>query len=177
MSKRIRVSLDEVVRHFEELEDPRSSVNRRHPLVSVLVIAIMAGPPCGWCPAGAAGPTAIAKWAVMKAELLSRLLPLPHGVPRKDVYRRVRSDVEAGRLSSLLRGLAASIACPGFGVQRRGPADSGGGRQDAQAQSRPQQRIGRFAFGQRLGERLRRSRWGRWRRTRNRTKSRPFPRF
>ena len=37
-----RIGLDEVVRHFEELEDPRSSVNRKHPLVSVVVIAIMA---------------------------------------------------------------------------------------------------------------------------------------
>ena len=29
-----RIGLDEVVRHFEELEDPRSTINRRHPLVS-----------------------------------------------------------------------------------------------------------------------------------------------
>ncbi len=37
-----RIGLDEVVRHFEELEDPRSTVNRQHPLVSVVVIARMA---------------------------------------------------------------------------------------------------------------------------------------
>ena len=37
-----RIGLDEVVRHFEELEDPRSAVNLRHPLVSVVVIALMA---------------------------------------------------------------------------------------------------------------------------------------
>jgi len=80
--------LDEVVRHFEELEDPRSSINLRHPLVSVVVIAIMA------VLAGAGGPTAIAKWAVMKEELLSRLLPLPNGVPRKDVYRRVLATLK-----------------------------------------------------------------------------------
>jgi hypothetical protein len=30
-----RIGLDEVVRHFEELEAPRSSVNRKYPLVSV----------------------------------------------------------------------------------------------------------------------------------------------
>jgi len=80
--------LDEVVGHFEELEDPRSSINLRHPLVSVVVIAIMA------VLAGAGGPTAIAKWAVMKEELLSRLLPLPNGVPRKDVYRRVLATLK-----------------------------------------------------------------------------------
>ncbi len=88
MADRIRIGLDEVVRHFEELEDPRSSVNRRHPLVSVVVIAIMA------VLAGAGGSTAIAKWAVMKEELLSRLLPLPNGIPRKDVYRRVLATLK-----------------------------------------------------------------------------------
>ena len=38
---------------------------------------------------GAGGPTAIAKWAALKAEFLTGVLPLPHGVPRKDVFRRV----------------------------------------------------------------------------------------
>lgn len=88
MSSRIRVGLDEVLQQFEELEDPRSDVNRRHPLVSVVVIAIMA------VLAGAGGPTAIAKWAVMKEELLLRLLPLPPGIPRKDVYRRVLATLK-----------------------------------------------------------------------------------
>ena len=37
-----RVSLDEVVVHFQELEDPRSSINQLHPLVSVVVIALLA---------------------------------------------------------------------------------------------------------------------------------------
>ena len=37
-----RVSLDEIVVHFQELEDPRSTVNQRHPLVSVVVIALLA---------------------------------------------------------------------------------------------------------------------------------------
>jgi hypothetical protein len=36
-----RVSLDEVVVHFQQLEDPRSTINQRHPLVSVVVIALL----------------------------------------------------------------------------------------------------------------------------------------
>ena len=36
MAETHRVGLDEVARHFEELEDPRCTVNRRHPLVSVV---------------------------------------------------------------------------------------------------------------------------------------------
>ncbi|MGE3809678.1 MAG: transposase family protein, partial [Gemmataceae bacterium] len=38
--------------------------------------------------AGASGPTAIARWAALK-ELLLKVLDLPYGVPRKDVFRRV----------------------------------------------------------------------------------------
>lgn len=78
-----RIGLDEVIPHFEALEDPRSSVNLQHPLVSVVVIALMA------VLAGASGPTAIAQWAALKEEFLRNALPLPHGVPRKDVFRRV----------------------------------------------------------------------------------------
>jgi predicted transposase YbfD/YdcC len=83
MSDVRRIALDEVVRHFEELEDPRCSVNRKHPLVSVVVIAVMA------VLAGAGGPTAIARWATLKEEFLVTALDLPDGVPGKDVFRRV----------------------------------------------------------------------------------------
>ena len=79
----IRISLDSVRQHFEELEDPRSDINLHHPLISVVVISLMA------VLAGAAGPTAIARWATLKADELLKVLPLPHGIPRKDVYRRV----------------------------------------------------------------------------------------
>jgi predicted transposase YbfD/YdcC len=85
MAKTQHVYLDEVVGYFDELEDPRSSINQKHPLVSVVVIAMMA------VLAGAGGPTAIAKWARLKAEFLVKVLHLPHGIPRKDVFRRVLS--------------------------------------------------------------------------------------
>jgi predicted transposase YbfD/YdcC len=80
-----RVSLDEVVACFSHLEDPRSEVNRQHPLTSVIVIAVMA------VLAGAGGPTAIARWAHLKSEFLLKLLELPKGIPGKDVFRRVLS--------------------------------------------------------------------------------------
>ena len=78
-----RISLDEVVGYFDELEDPRSPVNLRHPLVSVVVIAVLA------VLAGAGGPTAIARWAALKEEFLLKVLDLPNGIPRKDVFRHV----------------------------------------------------------------------------------------
>src|SRR3954453_2130669 len=77
------VSLDEIVVHFQQLEDPRSTINQRHPLAGVVVIALLA------VLAGAGGPTAIARWAALKEELLVQVLDLPNGVPRKDVFRRV----------------------------------------------------------------------------------------
>jgi predicted transposase YbfD/YdcC len=83
MAKLEHVSLNEVVEYFSELEDPRSTINQKHPLVSVVVIAMMA------VLAGAGGPTAIAKWAALKAEFLLQVLKLPNGIPRKDVFRRV----------------------------------------------------------------------------------------
>jgi len=75
--------VDEVVAHFNELEDPRSSINRKHPLGSVVVVALMG------VLAGAGGPTAIARWAKTKKEFLMNVLPLPAGIPSKDVFRRV----------------------------------------------------------------------------------------
>src|SRR5262245_56555767 len=78
-----RTGLDEVVRQFQDLEDPRSTVNRHHPLASVVVIALLA------VLAGAGGPTAIAAWAATKQDLLAQVLDLPHGIPGKDVFRRV----------------------------------------------------------------------------------------
>jgi predicted transposase YbfD/YdcC len=78
-----RHCLEEIIGYFDALEDPRETVNRKHPLVSVVVIALMA------VLSGARGPTAIAQWAALKAELLTRVLPLPNGMPRKDVFRRV----------------------------------------------------------------------------------------
>ena len=78
-----RIGIDEIIRHFEELEDPRSEINLRHPLLSVVVIALLA------VLAGAGGPTAIAEWAVLKQEFLLQVLDLPNGIPSKDVFRRV----------------------------------------------------------------------------------------
>src|SRR6516162_253768 len=83
MAKVQRFCLDEIIGYFDDLEDPRDTVNRKHPLVSVVIIAMMA------VLSGAGGPTAIARWAALKAEFLTHVLPLPNGIPRTDVFRRV----------------------------------------------------------------------------------------
>ena len=109
-----RIGLDEIMPHFEALEDPRSCVNLQHPLVSVVVIALMA------ILAGANGPTAIAKWAALKQEFLREALPLPNGIPRKDVFRRVLMTLKPGAFQAWfadwlrsLRTKAAAAAAAG----------------------------------------------------------------
>ena len=79
------LGVDQIVEYFKDLEDPRSTINRKHPLVSVVVIAMMG------VLAGANGPTAIAKWAKHKEAFLIQAFSLPYGVPCKDVFRSVLS--------------------------------------------------------------------------------------
>jgi predicted transposase YbfD/YdcC len=110
-----RFGLDEVVAHFQGLEDPRSEINRKHPLASVVVIALIA------VLAGASGPTAIAQWAALKEGLLASILPLPYGVPCKDVFRRVlmalRPEAFQACFAAWLRSLRDEAAA-GTGVER-----------------------------------------------------------
>ena len=103
MAKVQQVFLDEVVGYFDELEDPRSTVNLKHPLVSVVVIAMMA------VLAGADGPTAIAKWAAIKEEFLLKVLKLPYGIPRKDVFRRVLALLQPGAFQTCFASWLMSL--------------------------------------------------------------------
>jgi predicted transposase YbfD/YdcC len=110
-----RVGLDEILLHFHELEDPRSSINLQHPLVSVVAIATMA------VLAGAAGPTAIARWAGMKEAFLIEVLDLPNGIPRKDVFRRVLMALKPDAFRSCFVGWIRSLratATAATGVER-----------------------------------------------------------
>lgn len=90
----VSIGLREIVCHFNELQDPRSTINRLHPLPSVLTIALMG------VLAGAKGPTGIAKWAVAKKHLLQQGLDLPNGIPSRDVIRRVLSAVKVEAFQS-----------------------------------------------------------------------------
>lgn len=90
----VSIGLSEIVCHFAELEDPRSTINRLHPLPSVLTISLMG------VLAGADGPTGISRWAVAKKDLLLQALNLPHGIPSRDVIRRVLCAVKVDAFQS-----------------------------------------------------------------------------
>src|SRR3954464_547777 len=114
-----RFGLDEVVAHFQELEDPRSEINRKHPLATVVVIALLA------VLAGASGPTAIAQWAALKEEALASVLPMPHGVPCKDVFRRVLMALRPEAFRACFAAWVRSLrdeAAPHTGARRPPPA-------------------------------------------------------
>lgn len=72
-----------IIESFQDLEDPRSHVNRRHLFVDVIVICI-----CGVV-AGADGPTAIAEWAKSNEDWLRQYLSLPNGIPSHDTISRI----------------------------------------------------------------------------------------
>jgi predicted transposase YbfD/YdcC len=89
-----QVSSDDVVSicdYFKELEDPRSSINRKHLLGDLIVICVLA------VIAGADGPKAIGIWANSKKDWLCRHLALPNGIPSHDTI---------GRLLALLKPAA-----------------------------------------------------------------------
>ena len=97
------MSLDEVSDYFSELEDPRSSINVQHPFISVVMIALMG------VLAGASGPTAIARWAEFKKDLLLGCLKLPNGIPCKDVFRRVLSTINPGAFQACFTNWIQSL--------------------------------------------------------------------
>jgi predicted transposase YbfD/YdcC len=99
----VRIGLEEITCHFAELEDPRSSINQLHPLVSVVVIALLG------VLAGANGPTSIARWARFKKPFLEGVLDLPNGVPGKDVFRRVLSLLEPLAFQACFAGWLNSL--------------------------------------------------------------------
>jgi len=98
-----KLTLDDVVVHFEQLEDPRSAINLKHPLSSVLVISLLA------VLAGAEGPSSIRQWAEDKEELLLSLLDLPHGIPSRDVFRRVLMSIDPQAFQACFMSWVATL--------------------------------------------------------------------
>ena len=164
-----RIGLDEVVAHFQELEDPRSTINQRHPLVSVVVIALLA------VLAGAGGPTAIARWAALKQEFLLQVLDLPHGIPGKDVFRRVLMALKPAAFQACFADWLQALrdeAAAETGVDR--PVLPIDGKTARRSHDR-RKGLGALHLGQRVGQRVRPVARARWPATRSPTRSRPSP--
>jgi hypothetical protein len=92
-----------IVRHFEEIDDPRSEVNRRHLLVDVIVISILG------VIAGADGPLAIALWAKMQEPWLREHLALPNGIPSRHTVGRVLQSLKPNAFQQCFAAWLASL--------------------------------------------------------------------
>jgi predicted transposase YbfD/YdcC len=88
MLEAMEAEVESMQDYFRSLEDPRTTINRKHLLGDLIVISICA------VIAGADGPKAIGIWALSNKEWLFRQLELPHGIPSHDTI---------GRLLALLR--------------------------------------------------------------------------
>lgn len=107
------IDADSMAKYFESLSDPRHEKNRHHLLSEVLVICV-----CGvMC--GAAGPTAIARWASSNVQWLSRFLTLPYGIPSRDCIRRVLIAIDPQAFQECFEAWILTAVCPkeGGGLQ------------------------------------------------------------
>ena len=95
-----------IVQEFEELPDPRSSINRKHRLVDVIVISV-----CGVI-AGADGPVGIEEWAKIHESWLRKFLKLPHGIPSHDTVGRVLEALQPSAFQKCFANWLNSLSPP-----------------------------------------------------------------
>lgn len=89
---------------FSILPDPRSSRSRRHPLTTIVAIAV-----CGVI-AGADNWVAIEMWAKGKEEWLASFLDMSEGVPSHDTFGRVFSILSPDAFQAAFIEWASSLA-------------------------------------------------------------------
>ena len=89
--------------YFKDLEDPRSTINRKHLLGDLIVISIFA------VAAGADGPKAIGVWALSQKEWLQQYLELPHGIPSHDTFGRLLAALKPAAFQSCFEQWIANL--------------------------------------------------------------------
>ena len=92
-----------ILDYFQELEDPRSSVNRKHLLGDLIVISV-----CGVI-AGADGPHAIGVWAESNREWLQQHLELPNGIPSHDTLGRLLGTLKPVAFQTCFQNWVSSL--------------------------------------------------------------------
>lgn len=92
-----------IVDFIDDIEDPRSSINRRHLLGDLIVICV-----CGVV-AGADGPKAIGLWAAAHEAWLAERLPLPNGVPSHDTIGRLLAALKPEAFQSCFERWISSL--------------------------------------------------------------------
>lgn len=95
-----------ILDYFKELDDPRSSINRKHLLGDLIVISI-----CGVI-AGSDGPKAIGVWAASNEAWLREHLELPHGIPSHDTIGRLLATLKPQAFQTCFESWIGSLRDP-----------------------------------------------------------------
>ncbi|WP_445315814.1 ISAs1 family transposase [Microcoleus vaginatus] len=93
-----------VLKHFQQIPDPRVERTRHHSLEAILTIAILA------VLSGADGFVAIEVYGKTKQSWLEQFLDLPHGIPSHDTFGRVIGSIDAIALQESFLEWIATIA-------------------------------------------------------------------
>jgi len=96
----------EIAKHFSSLEDPRVVGRSSHPLLNVIVMALV-GVICG-----ANGWEDIREIAVDRTDWFGRWLVMPNGVPSADTFRRVLGALRPEAFSACVASWVHSLAEP-----------------------------------------------------------------
>jgi predicted transposase YbfD/YdcC len=101
-------SSSKIAVHFESLEDPRVVGRTDHPLLTVIVMAVVA------VIGGAEGWEEIADFAEDRQEWFAKFLDMPNGVPSESTFYRVFRAIRPAAFEACMRSwidsLAASLA-------------------------------------------------------------------
>jgi len=94
----------DLLRHFQELKDPRVNRTKHHSLHDILVIAIMA------VTCGADGFAQIAHFGKTKRNWLKTFLDLPNGIPSHDTFGRVLAALDPQAFERCMVNWTAALA-------------------------------------------------------------------
>lgn len=93
-----------LLRHFENIEDPRTEYLIEHQLLDIIAITICA------VICGAESWVEIEEYGTSKLEWLQQFLALPNGIPSKDTIRRLFAQLDPEQLQSCFLSWVKTIA-------------------------------------------------------------------
>jgi len=103
---RAPIQVENLQAYFESLPDPRKPRGKRHELIDILVISLLA------MICGADNAEEIQDFGDSNEAWLRGFLNLPHGIPTQDTYLRVLSALEPGAFQERFRKWVASLMRP-----------------------------------------------------------------